>query len=64
MKSKIQISLSVRCYNELVKFGAKSVLEREYGPYIVAPEQGYDFSLVLDLENLPADKGESYGRPI
>ncbi|KAI9854808.1 MAG: hypothetical protein M1824_006563 [Vezdaea acicularis] len=56
MKSKIQISLSVRCYNELVKFGAKSVLEREYGPYIVAPEQGYDFSLVLDLENLPADK--------
>jgi len=33
------------------------VLEREYGSYIVQPENGYDFSLEIDLEKLPEDKG-------
>lgn len=31
------------------------MLEREYGPYIVNPEPGYDFSVQIDLENLPAE---------
>ena len=31
------------------------MLEREYGPYIVQPEAGYDFSILIDLENLPAE---------
>lgn len=35
------------------------MLEREYGPYIVAPESGYDFSVLVDLENLPQDQGMS-----
>lgn len=56
-KSKILISLSVRCYNELIKYGAQEVLEREYGPYIVSPEAGYDFSVLIDLESLPDDAG-------
>ena len=58
-KSKILISISVKCYNELVKYGAQQVLEREYGPYIVAPEAGYDFSVMIDLEDLPQDQGKS-----
>lgn len=33
-------------------------MEREYGPYIVQPEQGYDFSLQVDLENLPQSQEE------
>jgi actin related protein 2/3 complex subunit 2 len=33
------------------------VLEREYGPYIVPVESGYDFSVQVDLENLPEDQG-------
>lgn len=33
------------------------MLQREYGPYITAPEAGYDFSVLLDLENLPSDPG-------
>jgi actin related protein 2/3 complex subunit 2 len=41
----------------LVQYGAQAVLEREYGPYIVAPESGYDFSVQVDLENLPEDQG-------
>jgi hypothetical protein len=52
------VSIHVRCFSELVQYGAQSVLEREYGPYIVAPESGYDFSVQIDLENLPEDQGE------
>ncbi|KAK8168503.1 Arp2/3 complex, 34 kd subunit p34-Arc-domain-containing protein [Phyllosticta citrichinensis] len=55
-KTKIVVSIAVRCFQELVKYGAQQVLEREYGPYIVAPESGYDFSVQVDLENLPAEQ--------
>ncbi|KAL5333496.1 Arp2/3 complex, 34 kd subunit p34-Arc-domain-containing protein [Aspergillus crustosus] len=55
-KTKILISINVKCFRELVQYGAQQVLEREYGPYIVAPEAGYDFSVVIDLENLPEDQ--------
>lgn len=34
------------------------MLEREYGPYIVQPESGYDFSIQVDLENLPPTQEE------
>ncbi len=57
-KSKILISISVKCYKELVQYGAEEVLEREYGPFIVTPEAGYDFSVLVDLENLPTEPGE------
>jgi len=56
-KTKILVSISLRCYSELVKYGAKSVMEREYGSYIVSPENGYDFSVQVDLEHLPEDQG-------
>ncbi|KAF2830964.1 P34-Arc-domain-containing protein [Ophiobolus disseminans] len=55
-KTKILVSLRIKCYQELVQYGAQSVLEREYGPYIVSPESGYDFSVQVDLEDLPADQ--------
>lgn len=32
-------------------------MQREYGPYIVSPEAGYDFSVLIDLEDLPKDAG-------
>ncbi|KAK3903239.1 Arp2/3 complex, 34 kd subunit p34-Arc-domain-containing protein [Staphylotrichum tortipilum] len=55
-KTRIMVSLQIRCFQELLRYGAEDVLNREYGPYVVAPEPGYDFSIVVDLENLPADK--------
>lgn len=58
-KHKILISISVRCYNELLQYGAQQVLEREYGPYIVSAEVGYDFSILIDLETLPEDAGRA-----
>lgn len=54
-KSKILISIAVKCYKELLQYGAQKVLEREYGSYIVPPEAGYDFSILIDLDNLPSD---------
>jgi len=56
-KSKILVSISVKCYEELVNYGAQQVLEREYGQYIVEPENGYNFSVQVDLNDLPADGG-------
>lgn len=56
-KTKILVSIQVKCFNELVQYGAQQVLEREYGPYVVAPENGYNFSVQVDLEILPEDKG-------
>lgn len=56
-KTKILISISVKCYHELLKYGAQEILEREYGPFIVAPEAGYDFSVLIDLDGLPDDAG-------
>lgn len=55
-KTKILISINVKCFKDLVQYGAQEVLQREYGQYIVNPEPGYDFSVEVDLENLPEDE--------
>ena len=57
-KSQILVSIRLKCYPELLQYGAQAVLEREYGQYIVQPEQGYDFSVQVDLENLPTTQEE------
>ena len=62
-KSKILISISVKCFKELLQYGAQQVLEREYGPYIVSSEAGYDFSIQIDLSDLPTDQGGLEDRP-
>jgi actin related protein 2/3 complex subunit 2 len=55
-KTKILVSIQIRCFGDLVKYGAEDVLRREYGQYVTSPEPGYDFSVLVDLEDLPADK--------
>jgi len=58
-KSKIVLSIQIRCFKDLVKYGAQQVLAREYGPYVRTPvEPGYDFSVQIDLDQLPASKEE------
>jgi len=57
-KTKILVSISVKCFSDLVKYGANEVLEREYGSYVVRPESGYNFSIMIDLENLPPAQEE------
>lgn len=46
----------MKCYKELVQYGAEALLQRTYGPYITQPEAGYDFSILIDLNDLPADE--------
>lgn len=55
-KTKILISINVKCFRDLLQYGAQEVLQREYGPYIVNPEPGYDFSVQIDLEDLPGEE--------
>jgi len=57
-KSQILVSLSIKCYRELLQYGAEAVLQREYGSYITSPEAGYDFSILVDLDNLPPSPEE------
>ncbi|KAF5125340.1 Actin-related protein 2/3 complex subunit 2 [Metarhizium anisopliae] len=57
-KTKILLSIQIRCFQDLVQYGAEQVLQREYGQYVAPVEPGYDFSVLIDLENLPEEKEE------
>ena len=51
--------MSIRCWEELVKYGVDNVLRREYGDRVKADvEPEYNVSLELDLETFPPDGGE------
>lgn len=50
-KSKIQISMRMRCFRDLEKYGVHELLQREYGQYVApSPEPGYDFTIVIDVD--------------
>ncbi|CRK17502.1 hypothetical protein BN1708_017582, partial [Verticillium longisporum] len=44
-KTQILLSVHIRCFKDLVQYGAEQVLQREYEQFVVAPEAGYDFSV-------------------
>ncbi|KAJ3321480.1 hypothetical protein HDV06_004149 [Boothiomyces sp. JEL0866] len=55
-KNILMISMAMICFKELEQFGASQVLAREYGSYYQpTPEPGYDVTLSIDLQTLPAD---------
>jgi actin related protein 2/3 complex, subunit 2 len=50
--------MNIRCWHELVQFGALDVLGREYGSLLrPEPEPDYNISLEIDLEKLPPEGG-------
>lgn len=57
-KTKIRVSILLKFFKDLQQHGADSLLEREYGSYMVTPESGYSVSLLYDLTKLPADSNE------
>jgi actin related protein 2/3 complex subunit 2 len=62
-KSVIHISLGWACTQELFSHGAQEVLKREYGDLLLdTPEQGYDVTLVIDLEKVSTEPGKSERR--
>ncbi|OCT63326.1 hypothetical protein XELAEV_18044424mg [Xenopus laevis] len=55
-KAKVLISISLKFYKELQEHGTDEVLKKVYGNFLVAPESGYNVSLLYDLESLPSNK--------
>ena len=60
VKSIIHLSMAIKCYKDLLKYGAKDVLEREYKGMIIDVEQGYDFTIEINLDNLPQSQGYTH----
>ncbi|EIW57791.1 actin-like protein ARPC2 [Trametes versicolor FP-101664 SS1] len=49
------LSMNIRCWDELVRYGVNEVLAREYTSLLRAqPEDGYNVTLDVNLEQLPA----------
>ncbi|KAJ7504561.1 arp2/3 complex 34 kDa subunit [Mycena galericulata] len=58
-KTVLFLSMHIRCWDELVQYGAIDVLKREYGSLLQPqPEPEYNVSLAIDLEQLPAGNEE------
>lgn len=53
--TNLRVSLAMNCYPTLDRYGAGDIMEREYPGMACEVEQGYDFSLMIDLASLPAD---------
>ncbi|KAF6207550.1 hypothetical protein GE061_015997 [Apolygus lucorum] len=54
-KTKVRVSISLKFYMQLQEHGADELLKRVYGPYLCSPEDGYNVSVLVDLENIPSD---------
>jgi len=55
-KTKVIISIALNFYDELKKHGADELIQKTYGALLTSPEDGFNISLLIDLENLPTDK--------
>jgi actin related protein 2/3 complex subunit 2 len=56
-KTVLLLSMHIRCWDELVQYGALDVLQREYGSLLQPQsEPEYNVSLAIDLEQLPEDR--------
>lgn len=58
-KSTVLLSIHVRCWDELVKYGVMEIIEREYGQFVTETEQGYNLSLLIDIDTLDPDPRQS-----
>jgi len=57
-KTVLLLSMNIRCWDELVKYGALDILRREYGSLLSSQvEPDYNVSLEIDLEQAPAEPG-------
>lgn len=53
--------MAIQCWPDLLKYGAREHLEKEYSSYILPQNQTepeYDVSFSIDLERLPPSDGE------
>jgi len=54
-KNIIQISMSMKVFAELKKYGVDDILSKVYGSYIIDTENNYDVTLQVDASQPPAD---------
>jgi len=47
-KNLLNISVSIKCFSELRKYGVDDILKKQYGNMLLAPEQGYDVTIQVD----------------
>ena len=60
-KAVILLSMGVRCWPELAKYGAQSVIQREYANWITSStEPDYNVTLHFDLRKIPRSPGEDF----
>ncbi|KAI0259874.1 Arp2/3 complex, 34 kd subunit p34-Arc-domain-containing protein [Gloeopeniophorella convolvens] len=58
-KTALLLSMHIRCWDELVRYGALDILKREYGSLVQAqPESDYNVSLLIDLDTAPPEGEE------
>jgi actin related protein 2/3 complex, subunit 2 len=57
-KTQLLLSMSIRCWDELVQYGANDIIKREYGQYVSPQvEPQYNVTLQIDLEHVPPEGG-------
>jgi len=55
-KNLLNISMSIKCWGELQKYGVDDVLRKQYGSNLVSPESGYNVTVQIDTAKVPQDK--------
>jgi len=63
-KNLVQVSISWPCYNDLKPFGVENRLKAVYGPHVIPPISGYDFSLQFDADAVPDAEKDSFPESI
>jgi actin related protein 2/3 complex, subunit 2 len=62
-KSTVLLSMGIRCWHELAKYGAQEVIQREYSSWLApSVEPDYNVSLLFDLRRLPSSAGMHCGK--
>jgi len=54
-RNLVQLSMSIKCWSVLKANGVEKVFNDHYGSFLVAPENGFDVSVQVDLNKPPAD---------
>jgi len=59
-KDTLKVSISIPCYQTVREHGADAAMAKAYGAFVQAePDQGYDVTLAIDLNNLGTLKPET-----
>lgn len=55
-KTVLRLSMNIRCWDELAQYGARDILAREYGTYLLPEaEPEYSVTLEFDTEKVPPE---------